>query len=179
MKYSENPEKQYHIQVGKEDVGKYVILPGDPKRCEKIAQHFEQAKLIADSREFVTYTGYLDGVKVSVTSTGIEKSIGSDCNGRTGDGGRRYLCSHWYVRRYAASCQKWGCCDCQRRNSYGRNKQGVCTDRISGGGKYRGGECFDECGRKNSDRSIMWEWCSPKIPFTDSILRNLNQSVMS
>ena len=41
MKYSENPEKQYHIQVGKEDVGKYVILPGDPKRCEKIAQHFE------------------------------------------------------------------------------------------------------------------------------------------
>ena len=71
MKYSENPEKQYHIQVGKEDVGKYVILPGDPKRCKKIAQHFEQAKLIADSREFVTYTGYLDGVKVSVTSTGI------------------------------------------------------------------------------------------------------------
>ena len=71
MKYSENPDKQYHIQVGKEDVGKYVILPGDPKRCEKIAQHFEQAKLIADSREFVTYTGYLDGVKVSVTSTGI------------------------------------------------------------------------------------------------------------
>ena len=71
MKYSENPEKQYHIQVGKEDVGKYVILPGYPKRCEKIAQHFEQAKLIADSREFVTYTGYLDGVKVSVTSTGI------------------------------------------------------------------------------------------------------------
>ena len=71
MKYSENPEKQYHIQVGKEDVVKYVILPGDPKRCEKIAQHFEQAKLIADSREFVTYTGYLDGVKVSVTSTGI------------------------------------------------------------------------------------------------------------
>ena len=68
--YSEN-NKLYHIQVGKGDVGKYVILPGDPKRCEKIAQHFEQAKLIADSREFVTYTGYLDGVKVSVTSTGI------------------------------------------------------------------------------------------------------------
>lgn len=27
--------------------------------------------LVADSREFVTYTGTLDGVKVSVTSTGI------------------------------------------------------------------------------------------------------------
>ena len=71
MKYSENPEKQYHIQVGEGDVGKYVILPGDPKRCEKIARHFDDAKLVADSREFVTYTGYLDGEKVSVTSTGI------------------------------------------------------------------------------------------------------------
>ena len=53
------------------DVGKYVILPGDPKRCAKIAKHFDDAKLVADSREYVTYTGYLDGVKVSVTSTGI------------------------------------------------------------------------------------------------------------
>lgn len=48
-----------------------MILPGDPKRSEKIARHFEDAKLVADSREFVTYTGYLDGEKVSVTSTGI------------------------------------------------------------------------------------------------------------
>lgn len=71
VKYSENPEKQYHIQVGEGDVGRYVILPGDPKRCEKIAQYFDHAQLIADSREYITYTGYLDGVKVSVTSTGI------------------------------------------------------------------------------------------------------------
>ena len=71
MKYSENPDKQYHIQVGAGDVGKYVILPGDPKRCAKIAAYFDDAKLVADSREYITYTGYLDGVKVSVTSTGI------------------------------------------------------------------------------------------------------------
>lgn len=70
MKYSDNG-KQYHIQVGAGEVGRYVILPGDPKRCKKIAEHFDNAELIADSREFVTYTGYLDGVKVSVTSTGI------------------------------------------------------------------------------------------------------------
>ena len=68
MKYSENPDKQYHIQVGEGEVGKYVILPGDPKRCAKIAAYFDDAKLVADSREYVTYTGYLDGVKVSVTS---------------------------------------------------------------------------------------------------------------
>lgn len=71
MKYSEDVNKQYHIQVGKGDVGRYVIMPGDPKRCEKIAKYFDDAKLVADSREYVTYTGYLDGVKVSVTSTGI------------------------------------------------------------------------------------------------------------
>lgn len=71
MNYSEDKNKQYHIQVGKEDVGRYVILPGDPKRCAKIAKYFDDAKLVADNREYVTYTGYLDGVKVSVTSTGI------------------------------------------------------------------------------------------------------------
>ena len=71
MNYSENPNKQYHIQVGPGDVGRYVIMPGDPKRCAKIAKYLDNAELMADSREYVTYTGYLDGVKVSVTSTGI------------------------------------------------------------------------------------------------------------
>ena len=69
--YTEGSGKQYHIGVGVGDVGEYVILPGDPKRCEKIAQYFDDAELVGDSREYVTYTGYLDGVKVSVTSTGI------------------------------------------------------------------------------------------------------------
>ncbi len=71
MNYSEDASKQYHIQVGEGDIGKYVILPGDPKRCAKIAKYFDNAELMADSREYVTYTGYLEGVKVSVTSTGI------------------------------------------------------------------------------------------------------------
>ena len=69
--YTEGSGKEYHIGVGKGDVGKYVLLPGDPKRCEKIAKYFDNPVLVADSREYVTYTGYLDGVKVSVTSTGI------------------------------------------------------------------------------------------------------------
>lgn len=69
--YSDDPSKQYHIQCGKGDVGRYVIMPGDPKRCAKIAKYFDDPQLVADSREYVTYTGTLDGVKVSVTSTGI------------------------------------------------------------------------------------------------------------
>ncbi len=70
MKYTEHGE-QYHIGLKHGDVGEYVILPGDPKRCKKIAEYFDEAKLVGDSREFITYTGFLDGVKVSVTSTGI------------------------------------------------------------------------------------------------------------
>lgn len=69
--YTEGSGKQYHTGVGAGDIGKYVIMPGDPKRCAKIAEHFENARLVADVREFVTYTGTLDGVPVSVTSTGI------------------------------------------------------------------------------------------------------------
>ncbi|MCR5271915.1 MAG: uridine phosphorylase [Lachnospiraceae bacterium] len=69
--YTEGSGKQYHLQVGPGDVGKYVILPGDPKRSKLIAEYLDDAKLVADSREFVTYTGYLKGEKVSVTSTGI------------------------------------------------------------------------------------------------------------
>ena len=66
VNYSEKPELQYHIQLGKGDVGRYVLLPGDPKRCEKIAAHFDNPVKMADSREYVTYTGYLEGEKVSV-----------------------------------------------------------------------------------------------------------------
>lgn len=70
MKYSENG-KQYHINLDENDIGEYVILPGDPGRCEKIASHFDNAKKVGEHREYVTYTGYLEGEKVSVTSTGI------------------------------------------------------------------------------------------------------------
>ncbi len=70
MKYSEG-NLQYHIQVRPGDIGEYVLLPGDPKRVALIASYLEHVKLIADNREFITYTGYLGKTKVSVTSTGI------------------------------------------------------------------------------------------------------------
>ncbi len=69
--YTEGSGKQYHTQLGPEDIGHYVLLPGDPKRCKKIAEFFDDPVLVADSREYTTYTGYLNGTKVSVTSTGI------------------------------------------------------------------------------------------------------------
>ena len=69
--YSQDPERQYHIQVKKGEIGRYVLLPGDPKRCAKIASYFDNPVLVADNREYVTYTGTLLGVPVSVCSTGI------------------------------------------------------------------------------------------------------------
>lgn len=69
--YMQGTGVQYHLHIKKGDVGRYVILPGDPKRCEKISRYFDNPRFIADNREYVTYTGYLDGEQVSVTSTGI------------------------------------------------------------------------------------------------------------
>ncbi len=71
MVYEKESGLEYHIKTNRGMIGEYVILPGDPKRCEKIAAYLEDARLVADNREFVTYTGLLNGVKVSVTSTGI------------------------------------------------------------------------------------------------------------
>ena len=64
-------ERQYHIHCAPGEVGRYVILPGDPGRCASIAAHFDGAKLVAQNREYTTYTGTLLGEKVSVCSTGI------------------------------------------------------------------------------------------------------------
>ncbi|MBN1230442.1 MAG: uridine phosphorylase [Anaerolineales bacterium] len=64
-------EVQYHVQLKPGDVGRYVLLPGDPGRCEKIAKYFDDPVLIARNREYTTYTGTLLGEMVSVVSTGI------------------------------------------------------------------------------------------------------------
>lgn len=64
-------EKEYHIGVKKGEVGRYVILPGDPGRCEKIASYLDNPVKVAQNREYTTYTGTLAGERVSVVSTGI------------------------------------------------------------------------------------------------------------
>ena len=63
--------KQMHIQIKKGDIGRYVILPGDPARCEKIARYFDEPQQLAHNREYTLWTGKLGGVPVAVCSTGI------------------------------------------------------------------------------------------------------------
>lgn len=63
--------RMHHIQLAEGEVGKYAFLPGDPARSELIARHFEEPRLVAQNREYTTYTGRLGEEKVLVTSTGI------------------------------------------------------------------------------------------------------------
>ncbi len=64
-------EKQFHIKCVEGDVGKYVILAGDPGRVPDIAKHFDDAHQVSYNREYNVYTGYLLGEKVTACSTGI------------------------------------------------------------------------------------------------------------
>ena len=62
---------QYHIGLGQGDAGGWCILPGDPGRCQAIAAYFDEPAFVHANREFTTWTGKLEGEKVSVVSTGI------------------------------------------------------------------------------------------------------------
>lgn len=63
--------RQYHIGLDHGEVGRYVLLPGDPGRCERIAAYFDDARRVASNREYTTFTGTVLGEPVSVMSTGI------------------------------------------------------------------------------------------------------------
>lgn len=64
-------EKKYHVGLSREDVGDYVLVPGDPFRTPLIAKHLRDAKEVAFSREYRTFTGNVDGEKVSTMSSGM------------------------------------------------------------------------------------------------------------
>lgn len=68
---SQRPGPREHIRCEADDVGGYVLLPGDPGRVPAIASRLDDAREVAWSREFRTFVGTLHGTKVTVTSTGI------------------------------------------------------------------------------------------------------------
>lgn len=63
--------KQYHIACRKGDLSKYLLLPGDPSRVEKIASNWDTKKEVAYNREFHSMTGTFRKTKISCISTGI------------------------------------------------------------------------------------------------------------
>lgn len=64
-------ERKYHVGLTASEVGEYVLYPGDPFRTPLIARHLDGAAEVAFSREYRTFTGSVDGVRVSAISSGM------------------------------------------------------------------------------------------------------------
>ncbi|HWR66744.1 MAG TPA: nucleoside phosphorylase [Bellilinea sp.] len=62
---------QYHVHVRPGDVGRYILLPGDPGRVEKMAAFLDEPHFVSTNREHTVWTGKLLGELVSVVSTGM------------------------------------------------------------------------------------------------------------
>ncbi|MBQ4052577.1 MAG: purine-nucleoside phosphorylase [Clostridia bacterium] len=61
-----------HIDAKPGDFGKTVLMPGDPLRAKFIAETFlTDAKLVNNVRGIQGYTGYYNGVKISVMASGM------------------------------------------------------------------------------------------------------------
>lgn len=69
--YSFSSGEQFHVKLTPADIGKYVIMPGDPGRCELIAGYLDSPEHKGTFREYNIYSGYLEGELVTVASSGI------------------------------------------------------------------------------------------------------------
>lgn len=61
----------YHIALDASMVADTVITVGDPDRVERISRHFDNIYEQRHHREFVTHTGRLGSLEITVISTGI------------------------------------------------------------------------------------------------------------
>jgi uridine phosphorylase len=64
-------EKLPHLLVSPGDLPEYLLVPGDPKRAERIAESLDDAVQVAANREYHTFRGTYRGVPVGVTSAGV------------------------------------------------------------------------------------------------------------
>ena len=75
----EEKEKMLHTHLALGQVGEYVFLPGSPERSQKISTYFDRPEKMAQHREHTTYSGFLDEVMVTVSSTGMGGPSTSIC----------------------------------------------------------------------------------------------------
>jgi uridine phosphorylase len=61
----------YHLHLLPGEVARDIILVGDPERVERVSSVFDKIEIRRQNREFLTHTGYLRGIRVTVLSTGI------------------------------------------------------------------------------------------------------------
>lgn len=67
-----NPDGSiYHLNLLPEHISDTVITVGDPERVKMVSKYFDSLEFETAKREFVTQTGYYNGKRISVVSTGI------------------------------------------------------------------------------------------------------------
>ncbi len=62
---------EFHIRCEPQDIARYVFVPGSHDRAQKIAAHFTDARLVNESRGYLVFTGLVDGIRMTVSSTGM------------------------------------------------------------------------------------------------------------
>ncbi len=62
---------EFHIRCDPKDISRYAFVPGSHDRARKIAKRFENSRLVSDSRGYVVYSGTVDGIFMTVSSTGM------------------------------------------------------------------------------------------------------------
>ena len=170
--YSEDASRQYHIQVAKGEVGRYVIMPGDPKRCVKIAQYFDDPVLIADNREYITYTGYLGRCEGQCDLHRNRRPVRLHCNGRAGAAAALIPLS---ALEPAAECEpdvKGGdivvATGAVRMEGTSREYAPIEYPAVARFGRdKRPGSCR----KRTRDIPTTQAWYSARMPFTDSTSR--------
>lgn len=61
-----------HIEASKEQIAKFVIMPGDPLRAKMIAEKYlTDYKLVNTVRNNYAYTGYYNSKKVTIMASGM------------------------------------------------------------------------------------------------------------
>lgn len=61
----------YHLNLLPQDIATTIITVGDPDRVHQVSDYFDTIELKKGKREFITHTGYKNGKRISVISTGI------------------------------------------------------------------------------------------------------------
>ena len=63
--------KMYHLNLAPGEVAETIILVGDPGRANLISEYFDTIEYSGSNREINTYTGMVNGKRLSVLSTGM------------------------------------------------------------------------------------------------------------
>lgn len=62
---------EFHVRANPEDISRYCFTPGDHDRARKIAAHLDDARLVAETRGYLVFSGRYQGIPMTVCATGM------------------------------------------------------------------------------------------------------------